>query len=97
MIQIGWAKHSATVIRLDSVVAHWQWPSHAASIGSTAYRPRDASLLKGGIRPCGSERHGLFTSVNKIAAKLVSAKASRKITEVHNLFLFMAFHKVTLE
>jgi len=45
----------------------------------------------------GFERHGVFTSVDKIAAKLVSARASRKITEVHDLFLFMAFHKVTWE
>jgi hypothetical protein len=34
---------------------------------------------------------------NKIATRLPSARASRKITEVHDLFLFMAFHKVILE
>ena len=45
----------------------------------------DSSSFSGDCRP------------DKIAAKLVSARASRKITEVHDLFLFMAFHKVTLE
>jgi hypothetical protein len=43
------------------------------------------------------ERNSLVTSVNNIAARLPSAKASRKITEVHDLFLFMAIHKVILE
>jgi hypothetical protein len=35
--------------------------------------------------------------LSKIAARLPSARASHKITEVHGLFLFMAFHKVILE
>jgi hypothetical protein len=53
------------------------------------------------FRPTGgvwvNERNGLVTSVNKISARLSLARATRKVTEVHDLFLFMAFHKAMLE
>ena len=43
MIQIGQAKHSATVIRLDSVIAHDDGLP-CRSIGNTADRLGDASM-----------------------------------------------------